>query len=236
MTTISLPTFADGHLTTHSSESCFRACPRRYALKYVHGLRPAHASEPLRMGSAFHVGLEAVKAGGSEKDAERAVRAAYADAECPPYLEAEQFQVEEEKAAAMARAWARRYAADRITVYVAVELSFDLPLLNPRTGRPHPTYRNAGKIDGIAELPDGRLALVEHKTSAGTGWPPTRSATPSPRWSTTPRRNPPSNRRRSRSWTGTGRRPRSTISSLRFPASAPSGRRRGCTGLVCWPT
>ena len=152
-------------VTTHSSEQAFRACPRRYQLAYERMLRPAFDSDALRLGSAVHVGLEAAKTGGTELEAAKAVRDAYADAECPPYLEPEKFAVEQETAVALVRGWVRRYAADAVLEYVAVELSFDLPVVNPDTGRELQNHRNAGKIDAIARLPDGRLALVEHKTS-----------------------------------------------------------------------
>jgi hypothetical protein len=49
---------------------------------------------------------------------------------------------------------------------VAVEVPFEIPLLNPRSGAPTPIWNLAGVIDRIAKLPDGRLALMEHKTTA----------------------------------------------------------------------
>lgn len=161
--TQSLP-ILNSNVLTHSSEQTYKTCPRKYWLSYVIGLRPAHHHDALRLGSAFHAGLEAFKGGGDEKKSADTVRKAYADSVCPPWLMPEEFHVEEEAAIAMVRAYTRRYANDRIMKFVAVELSFDLPLSNPHNGREHPTYRNAGKIDGIAELPDGRLALIEHKT------------------------------------------------------------------------
>lgn len=152
------------NVLTHSAESCFRACPRRYRINYGIGLRPAHDSDALRVGSAFHIGLEELKDGNGESGAEEAIRITYSEATCPPWLTADEFDTERETAVAMAVAYARRYANDGIIKYVANELSFDLPIVNPYTGREYPGYRNAGKIDGIAELPDGRLALIEFKT------------------------------------------------------------------------
>lgn len=72
--------------------------------------------------------------------------------------------MEKEKVVAMVKAYYYRYASDPILKYVASELAFDLPVLDPdREALPY--TRNAGKIDGIAELPDGKLAIVEHKTT-----------------------------------------------------------------------
>ncbi len=155
---------SDASLLTHSACSCFQACPRRFAYSYVQGLRPIHTSDALRTGDAFHVGLEAAMGGSDEREAEQAVRNRYAIADCPPWLARDDFEVEQETAVAMVKGWMRRYGDDGIVKAVAVELKFDLPLINPNTGRPHPYYRNAGKIDGIVELPDGKLAIIEHKS------------------------------------------------------------------------
>jgi hypothetical protein len=149
---------------THSSEQCFKTCPRKYFLQYVLGLRPQHDSDALRIGSAFHVGLESLKNALPEDAAADAVRLAYADATCPPWSTPEDFAVEQEIAVSLVRGYSRRYATDAILRTVAVELPFALPIVNPETGRATPSYLSCGKMDWIAQLPDGRMALVEHKT------------------------------------------------------------------------
>jgi hypothetical protein len=159
----SLPQIEGSHLLTHSREACFKTCPRKHLWQYGIGIRPAHGSDPLRMGSAFHYGLEALKAGQSEDEA--AAHAMYQEAECPPWLTPEEFAVERWTVAGMVRGYARRYAGDLIVEYVAVEQSFSLPIRNPVTGRETPSFRSGGKIDGICKLPDGRLAIMEHKTA-----------------------------------------------------------------------
>ena len=151
---------------THSSESCFKTCPRKYFLQYVQMLRPSHDSNALRIGSAFHLGLETAKSGGSEDESANAVYTAYLSQPCPPWLTLEEYDVEIETAAAMVRGWCRRWKDDQIVNYIAVEQCFDLPITNPTTGRETPNFRNRGKIDGICKLPDGRLAIIEHKTTS----------------------------------------------------------------------
>lgn len=163
--TIELPQFQDAGALTHSSESTFKLCNRKYFLRYVLGLVQSHDSDPLRIGGAFHAALEVSKKGGDEGAVEKMVRDSYAEQECPPWLTTEEYAVECETAAAMSVAWHRRWKDDFIVDYVAAELPFDLPIINPATGRSAPKVRNRGKIDGIARLPDGRLALVEHKTT-----------------------------------------------------------------------
>ncbi len=158
--------FADANLLTNSSEQTFKTCPRKFYLAYRLGLRPAHNSDPLRTGHAFHFGLEQLKGGMGIDHAEQVVRDLYRESVCPPWLEADDFATEEETVIALLRGYHARYKDDAIIEYVAVELPFSLPIVNPATGRETPTFRSAGKIDGIVRLPDGRLALMEHKTTS----------------------------------------------------------------------
>jgi hypothetical protein len=46
---------------------------------------------------------------------------------------------------------------------VLVETGFQLPLINPATGKATPSFDLAGKIDGIVKLEDGRYAVKESK-------------------------------------------------------------------------
>lgn len=164
--TVSLPVFPDAGRLTHSSEATFKTCARKFFLRYRLGLQTAYDSEPLRLGGAVHVGLEAIKNGADEVNAEIAVRTVYAAADCPPYLEQLDFDVEQETAVAMVRGYYRRWKDNLILAYVAAEVPFNLPIINPATGRETPTFTSAGKIDGIARLPDGKLAIIEHKTTS----------------------------------------------------------------------
>ena len=47
---------------------------------------------------------------------------------------------------------------------IAVEQEFELPIVNPRTGRKSRKFALGGKIDAIAEDEDGRLWILENKT------------------------------------------------------------------------
>lgn len=153
------------NILTHSAESTFKTCPRKFYLRYRLGLTPSHDSDALRIGSAYHAGLEAYKVMRDGIAAINAVSEMYASMACPPWLTQEDYDTEREIALAMVAGHIGRYASDIIIKPVAVELTFDLPIRNPQTGRVHEHIRNQGKIDEIGELPDGRLALVEHKTT-----------------------------------------------------------------------
>lgn len=72
-------------------------------------------------------------------------------------------EVEREKAMRLVEGWAWRWAETQIQM-VATEQAFELPIINPETGRPSMTYKLGGKIDGICRLEDGTLAILEHKT------------------------------------------------------------------------
>ena len=162
---VQLDVISGSDILTHSSTRTYQTCPRKFFYAYELGIRPIHNVNPLRQGGAFHLGLELLKAGNAEQEAADAVLDAYADVECPPWMTPEEFAIEVETTVAMVRGWSRRWAGDWITNYVAVELAFNVPIVNPASGRETPSFTSSGKIDGIAELPDGRLALVEHKTT-----------------------------------------------------------------------
>lgn len=162
---ISLPQFPDSRILTHSSVGDFRLCDRKYLLAQLLGLRPAWDSEPLRVGHMFHLGVGLYESGIPIDEGLGAIREAYKTKECPPYLEPTAYELEEEISAAMVRGHYERWKNSGILETVAVELSFNLPIVNPATGRETPNFRQAGQIDRICRLPDGRLAHVERKTT-----------------------------------------------------------------------
>lgn len=137
-------------LLTHSRLSCFRACPRKHYIRYELGIRPAETGFALRVGSAFHAALEASDKG---FDPGAAIDQRLDD------------DYDVAMVAAMFAGHQARYAGQRVEP-VASELAFDIPLVNPDTGRSTPIFRLAGVIDRIVELPGGRLALMEYKTTS----------------------------------------------------------------------
>lgn len=145
MTTVTMP-----QILTHSRLSCFRACPRRHYIRYELGVRPEIDGFALRVGSGFHAALEAADKG---QDVGATLEAAIAD----PYDLA--------LVAAMVNGHRTRWAGASLEP-VAAEMPFEMPLVNPTTGAPTPLFRLAGVIDRIVRLPDGRLALMEYKTTS----------------------------------------------------------------------
>lgn len=164
--TMQLPQLEGMNKLTNSSESCFKTCPKKFWYRYRLGLVPSHDADALRLGSAFHLGAEILKGGGDINAAVEAIACGYAVKSCPPWLTQDEYMVEMETAIALVRGWNARYGSDGICKYVGVEQSFDIPIVNPETGRPTQLYTSGGKIDGIVELPDARLAIMEHKTTS----------------------------------------------------------------------
>lgn len=136
-------------LLTHSRLACFRACPRRHYLQFELGIRPVTDGLPRRIGSAFHKALEL-------SDKGRDVELSLLGLDDP---------FEAAMVAEMYVAHLARWNGSSLTA-VASELPFDLPLINPDTGSSTPIWRMAGVIDRIVQLEDGRLALMEYKTTS----------------------------------------------------------------------
>ena len=147
-------------LLTHSRQAAFKACRKMHHFQYILGIRRETDAKALRQGTAFHDGLEALGSGETIEDALERVEARYQI--MPGHFDAQEWDYERETVVRMVNGYQWRWQDSGIE-YLKKEMSFNLPLLNPATGRPTPTYRLAGKIDGIVRLPDGRLAVIEHK-------------------------------------------------------------------------
>ncbi|HUT56321.1 MAG TPA: PD-(D/E)XK nuclease family protein [Phycisphaerae bacterium] len=157
----------DNRLTV-SRMNCAKTCLRKHYWLYILGLRPDREAAPLRVGRRFHKGLEVAETQG-EAAGTAAALAPY-DAGPPPGAtedEEQSWWVERETVARllMAHDWRWR---DMEMETIATETTFEIPLRNPATGHPSRTWVLAGKRDKIARLPvpDGRLALIEYKTTS----------------------------------------------------------------------
>lgn len=166
MTTIALPLVAGHDLLTHSRMQCAKQCPRKHYYRYELGVRRSRIDAPLRLGSAVHIGLDAH--GKGESDHASISKAVAGYEALPKWAITEEtvadWMVERETVVAMLAGYFDAWRDDRAEV-VASELAFELPITNPETGAASRTYRVAGKIDKIVRLPDGRLAVREHKTT-----------------------------------------------------------------------
>jgi hypothetical protein len=142
-------------LLTASRLKDARACQRRHKHRYLDGYAPIEDVQPLRFGSLMH---EALAAWWTADAGDRLTPALAAIPD-----DAEPFD------AAMARAlilgYDTRWAGQTLTT-LAVEQEFRCPLINPATSAASRTWELAGKLDAVAQDTEGRVILVEHKTTA----------------------------------------------------------------------
>lgn len=149
-------------LLTNSRMACAKACLRRHFYAYELGIRKERGSPALRIGSAFHLGQELHGKGKTPEEAIAEVLHTYAV--IPAWAEPREWVIEGETVARLLSAYFSYYVNDAFEI-VATEQTFDLPILNPATGAEGKIFRLGGKLDKIIKLEDGRLALMEYKTS-----------------------------------------------------------------------
>ena len=147
-------------LLTYSRQDSFKTCRKRHWYAYEVGLRPTLDAKALRMGHAYHAGLEAHGLTGDVGEAVEAIRAEYRY--CPAQIDSTDWRVEEETLVRLFCGYAWRWQDDRLT-HLAPEAGFQIPLVNPATGAASKLFDLAGKIDGIVEMEDGRQAVKESK-------------------------------------------------------------------------
>jgi hypothetical protein len=177
-----------GHVSA-SSIAAFKTCPTKYRIAYVEAIRPERDAEPLRMGTAWHRGLEVLESPtGTEwtehiqdeqgqdvyltiNDENRLMIAiAHATAiynTVPDWADPTDWAVEREVIANALAGYAWLYPAG-MSEYetVATELEFELPLRNPETGHSTPNFVRAGKIDRIIRSKaTGAILIQENKTT-----------------------------------------------------------------------
>lgn len=147
-------------LLTSSGIKAFKDCGQKYAYRYDEMLEEVRRSPALAFGTAVHAGLEHYW--GARRDGKpNPVRCAW---DALPY-DLDPF--DREKAMALLHAYHYVWRRARVEV-VGIEVPFELPLIDPMTGDAHPFFKRAGKIDLILRQSDGKILLVEHKTTSDT--------------------------------------------------------------------
>lgn len=147
-------------LLTHSRSSSFKECRKKHYFSYELAMRPITDAKALRQGSAFHSGIAALGEGKSVEEACELAGKHYLD--MPSHFDEYDWLIERETVLRTVCAYSWRWSTMPLE-YVLVETGFQLPLINPATGKATPSFDLAGKIDGIVRLEDGRLAIKESK-------------------------------------------------------------------------
>ncbi len=144
-------------LFTHSSIGTLRKCPQKYRIEYELALRPDRDPAPLRMGSAYHDARE-LDTGDLEAGLQRIVRRyGNVPAWCDTPEQLEDWASECVIVMEMYRGY-REHVSTTFEI-LATELEFFIPIPGLKG------VRNAGKIDKIVKLADGRTAVLEIKTA-----------------------------------------------------------------------
>jgi hypothetical protein len=138
-------------LLTASRINCLLACPRRHFWRYEIGMKPRQSSDALRFGSAWHRAMEARWRGADFQDALASA--------LPENVDLEPLAAHT-VTGLLAAYYQHHGERDQVVKEIHPEVEFRHKLTGSRS------FDVAGKIDGLAVLHDGRIALIEHKTTA----------------------------------------------------------------------
>lgn len=156
-----------------SSISALKACPQRFRLAYIAGIRPIEDTESQRMGTNWHKMHEDFElalnhlATNDEAINESVQKcyAAYAD-KIPASKTPEEWAVERE---ILVRSFIgyHWFWTERPLQYLQSEFAFELPLLNPKVNMymPREEVVRVGKIDHVV-LYDGAVCNLERKSTS----------------------------------------------------------------------
>lgn len=133
-----------------------RSCQRFHRIRYLDRYVPVEEADTLRFGRLIHAGLEAwwtEPRGDHRLDAALNALAGESD----PFDHARAF--------ALICGYDTKYQPLELEV-LGVEVPFQFRLTNPDSGFPSRKWDLAGRIDAIVRTPDGRVLIVEHKTTS----------------------------------------------------------------------
>lgn len=153
-------------LVTNSEIKTYRRCAREHHYAYRLGYRPTLIAEALRVGSLLHLGLEAYWRHWEywATDSDQALFAAW-DAMRPWAIDGFDAARAEQLMRGYHARWQGQHRVDAFEV-LGVELEFRAPLVNPATSAASRTFELGGKLDALIRRSNGRVYLVEHKTTS----------------------------------------------------------------------
>ena len=135
-------------LLTASRINSFLSCPRKHFYRYELGLKPNTDAQALRFGSAWALAMEARWQGKTYDEA-------IAIANGGSLME----EIDQATLAGLLHGYYRLYEGTEIFKFMHPEVKFQHSIAGSNT------FDAAGKIDGLGMLHDGRLAIVESKTT-----------------------------------------------------------------------
>jgi hypothetical protein len=139
--------------------SLFRNCRKACEYRYVLGL-VSHQKDPnLSFGAFIH---ECLLTWHGTRDLDQALD--HIDRSCAARVSDDGVRRDWHLARAMMIAYASRYAHEDFDI-IALEKTFEGPIVNPKTGAASRSFVLAGKVDGIVRIGDSYY-ILEHKTAA----------------------------------------------------------------------
>lgn len=180
---------------SYSAIAAFKACPMRFMAKYIAGLRPVEQSDILRRGSNWASLLEICETN-IGNPCPRCRPGGLADMDCPccegtytcqvdatdsineilcrKYDNTPQGMTTEQAQTAKAKLLYSIYAymwywdttSGQDYQVLVSELPFEMPVVNPGTGYPARDAILRGKIDKVVRLANGRVAIIENKSTS----------------------------------------------------------------------
>jgi hypothetical protein len=152
---------------TNSQLTCAATCLRKHEIQYLYKIRPAADAAPLRFGKSWHDFLDRRAKGASLETNIALIRAAYDLSTTGQSDRDEALAYERETLCVLGALYDWRWGdQDKTITVLASEEAFEVPVVNPETGRSSRNFRYAGKIDRRIRLSDGRDALMENKTTS----------------------------------------------------------------------
>jgi hypothetical protein len=146
-------------VSTYSMWNSFRNCRKACEYRYELGLTPRDRDPNLSFGSLIHDALELWH---GARDLASVLD--LIDRACAGRVSDEGVRRDWHLARAMMTGYAARYPAEEFSV-VALERTFEGPIVNPATGAASRSFVLAGKVDGIVRI-GGEHYILEHKTAA----------------------------------------------------------------------
>ena len=146
-------------ISTYSMWSLFRNCRKAVEWRFIEQLVPLLRDHNLHFGSLIHECLELWH---GQRDL--ALVLDRIDRLCRNRAQDEDQKRDWFNATAMMTAYSARYATEEFEI-VALEKTFEGPIVNPATGAASRSFVLAGKIDGIVRI-GGEYFVLEHKTAS----------------------------------------------------------------------
>ena len=173
----------------------FKSCPMRYRNAHHYGIRPIVDTEAKRVGTNYH-GIQEIngmKPGSECPDAPCHVFEGHGDpcplcnntnilpddlmesvvrylnmvyGKIPDAMDMEKLEIERTILLYSLSGYNWYYGNQKEEI-LATEIQFEIPVINPETGRALPNVVNRGKIDKLIKI-DGRVFVKEHKSTSSS--------------------------------------------------------------------